>query len=101
METDGEINFFHSIRDGQRHVTSGLEKSLPLKDACTATEVRCPLRTPIVEADRFTGVIECGTDHRRVRKSFEEFRNTREVVRVERVRVIVEARDKLKLRRLD
>src|SRR2546423_1394901 len=101
MGTDGETNFSHPIRAGQRHVPPGLEKGLPQKDACTATEVRCPLRAPIVEADRFTGVIECGTDHRRVRKSLEEFRNTREVVRIERVRVIVEARDKLKLRRLD
>src|SRR2546423_1172425 len=101
METDGDIIYSIARGDGQRPETSGLEKSLQQKDACTATEVRCPLRAPIVEADRFTGVIECGTDHRRVRKSLEEFRNTREVVRIERVRVIVEARDKLKLRRLD
>ena len=41
------------------------------------------------------------SDYRRVRKLIEYFQSTLEVIRVDRKRVVVEARNKLKLRRLD
>ena len=36
VKTNCEIDFFHSVRDGQRNVASRIKESLTPEDACTA-----------------------------------------------------------------
>src|ERR1041384_3272110 len=57
------------------------------------------MRAPFVESDRLTDVIKRRADERSFRKLIEDLPGARKVVGIDRVRVVVEARDQLSSRR--
>src|SRR6185369_10363829 len=96
-----EVNFLHAVRDGQWDVTACIEKGRSPVKTRAAGKVRRPRGALLVQRDRFAGVIKRGADYRGIRKLFKQFPSAREVISVDRIRVVVEACDKFELRCLD
>src|SRR6185503_5327549 len=101
VNAKSKVDFLHPIRNRQRHVPARVDKRAASIHACSAQKIGRPLCALFIQTDRFPDVIKSRAHNRRLRESFEEFQHTCEVVRVNRIRVVVEARDKFKLRRMN
>src|SRR5687768_2513581 len=101
METKRKVDFFHSIRNRQRHVSTGVDKCVTSIDAGAAGKICGPLRFSLVECDRFAGVIQRCADDRGFGKSIKELSHSSEVVGVDRIGIVVETANEFVVRSSD
>src|SRR5688500_13282407 len=98
MKPDREVDLLHSVRYRQRHVSTCLQESRSTIDARSTGKISGPFRVPYIEANRCADVTPSRANNRRFRKSVEQFQRTFKIMGIDWVRVVIEARHKLKPR---